>query len=206
MKLRDYMNLVDEGAEITCWDKDIDSEFYFYNNPNGAPDPDFPNDFALTERLIDLLDVVKIRDGGIEVNLYELLENPRIVQFAKDNLYEDYQYADDSDLVMLLFDDNVKNISQGFEGFSEDMIKCLDFAYGDIEGLKGIPVADVNKLIASAKTKAEATESEKTGNEYFKFSDGMFSYYVNKSTGEKKLKLDEGDVEVAANLDDFMRE
>ena len=42
-------------------------------------------------------------------------------------------------------------------------------------------------------------------NEYYKFSDGFFTYYVNTLTGEKKFELAEGDVEVESNLDDFNR-
>ena len=42
-------------------------------------------------------------------------------------------------------------------------------------------------------------------NEYYQFSDGWFTYYVNVETGEKKLKLDDGDVLVESNLDDFSR-
>ena len=40
-------------------------------------------------------------------------------------------------------------------------------------------------------------------NKYYRFSDGFFTYYVNKATGEKKFKLDEGDVEVEWEPDDF---
>ncbi len=40
---------------------------------------------------------------------------------------------------------------------------------------------------------------------WYKFSDGFFTCYVNKETGEKKLRLDSGDIEVASNLDDFSR-
>lgn len=42
-------------------------------------------------------------------------------------------------------------------------------------------------------------------NQYYKFSDGWFTYYVNVATGEKKFKLDEGDIEVAGKPDDFHR-
>lgn len=45
----------------------------------------------------------------------------------------------------------------------------------------------------------------KKQNEYYPFNDGMFSYYVNKDTGEKKFKLDFTDIEVEAKLDDFCR-
>lgn len=40
-------------------------------------------------------------------------------------------------------------------------------------------------------------------NEYYKFSDGYFTYFVNTETGKKKLKLDPGDVEVETKPDDF---
>lgn len=42
-------------------------------------------------------------------------------------------------------------------------------------------------------------------NRYYKTSDGWFDYYVNVATGEKKFKLDEGDIEVECNSDDFHR-
>ena len=44
------------------------------------------------------------------------------------------------------------------------------------------------------------------GNEYYKVSDGFFDYYVNVQTGEKKFRLEAGDVEVEREPDDFYRE
>ena len=41
---------------------------------------------------------------------------------------------------------------------------------------------------------------------YYKTSDGWFTYYVNVSTGEKKFNLEEGDILVEKNTDDFFRE
>lgn len=207
MKLKEYMELVSEGSEITCWDRDIDSEFYFYKKEQGRkPDPDFPNVDLFTERLIDVLDIVKIRDKGIEVNLYQVLEHPKIVQYAKENLYETHVAEDDSVITMLLFDDVVKNLSYGYEGFSEEMVKCLDVAFGDKNALSKDSVTDINKLINEAKVKSENNETGKGKSEYYKFSDGMFEYYVNKQTGKKKASLDENDVLVDSNLDDFVRE
>lgn len=43
-------------------------------------------------------------------------------------------------------------------------------------------------------------------NKYYKFNDGWFTYYVNTETGEKKFELEEGDIAVEANFDDFVRE
>ena len=42
-------------------------------------------------------------------------------------------------------------------------------------------------------------------NKYYKFKDGFFTFYVNTLTGEKKFRLEEGDVEVESNLDDLSR-
>lgn len=40
-------------------------------------------------------------------------------------------------------------------------------------------------------------ENEDTNNcKWRKFSDGWFTYYINVATGEKKLNLEEGDIEV----------
>lgn len=134
MKLKEYMALCEPGTEITCWDKDVDSEFYFYTKEEGEKsdlDKEFPNLDKCMEVLPEYLDIVKIHKTGVEVNLYELLDNPKIIEFAKRNLFEVHQYEDDSDVVMMLFDDNVNNISQGFEGFSELMVQCLNEAFGD---------------------------------------------------------------------------
>ncbi len=131
MKLREYMNLVAAGAEVTCWDRDIDSEFYFYKKEVGEkPDKDFPNYDKCMEKFCDVLDVVSIQNGGIEVNLYEVLENPKIVEFVKKEYYEEYQYDDDADVSMMLFDDNVTNFSNGYEEFSKLMVRGLDEAFG----------------------------------------------------------------------------
>ena len=55
---------------------------------------------------------------------------------------------------------------------------------------------------------AEAAErsAEAGNNQYYKEKDGWFEYYVNATTGEKKMSLDEGDVCVERNVDDFLRD
>ena len=40
---------------------------------------------------------------------------------------------------------------------------------------------------------------------YYEFSDGWFTYYINVKTGHKKFVLDDLDVLVESNLDDFSR-
>lgn len=42
-----------------------------------------------------------------------------------------------------------------------------------------------------------------TMNKWYKWNDGWFEYYINANTGEKKLQLEEGDIEVNPNIDDF---
>ena len=42
-------------------------------------------------------------------------------------------------------------------------------------------------------------------NEYFRFRDGWFEYFVNIQTGKKKLVLDPNDVEIEPKLDGFIR-
>lgn len=132
MKLKEYMELHEPGAEVTCWDKDVDSEFYFYNKETGKNSlfgDDFPNVNKCDELLRELLDVVKVHDGGVEVNLYALLEKPEVIEFAKKNMFDERQYEEDIEVVMMLFDDNVKNFANGYEGFSELMVECLISAY-----------------------------------------------------------------------------
>lgn len=42
-------------------------------------------------------------------------------------------------------------------------------------------------------------------NKYYKLSDGFFTYFVNVENGKKKFSLDENDVLVESDLDDFCR-
>lgn len=41
-------------------------------------------------------------------------------------------------------------------------------------------------------------DPDRACNCYYKFNDGWFTYYVNVKTHEKKLELEEGDIEVDA--------
>ena len=40
-------------------------------------------------------------------------------------------------------------------------------------------------------------------NEWYEINDGWFTYYANKATGEKKFELEDGDILVERELDDF---
>lgn len=41
-------------------------------------------------------------------------------------------------------------------------------------------------------------------NEWYRFNDGFFTYYINNVTFEKKLELDKNDKLVEPMLDDFI--
>jgi hypothetical protein len=43
-------------------------------------------------------------------------------------------------------------------------------------------------------------------NEWYKWDDGWFEYYVNIKTGEKKFELEPGDIEIFPIFDDFCRD
>ncbi len=69
MKLYDYLKSMPEGNELTVWDKDYDMEVYFYS----GEDEEDRWQCALIN-LSKLLDITEIRDGGVIVNLSEIIE------------------------------------------------------------------------------------------------------------------------------------
>lgn len=42
-------------------------------------------------------------------------------------------------------------------------------------------------------------------NRYYEWRDGFFTYFINVETGKKKFKLEDGDVLVEHDSDDFSR-
>jgi len=40
-------------------------------------------------------------------------------------------------------------------------------------------------------------------NEWYEINDGWFTYYANVATGKKKFELEDGDILVERELDDF---
>ena len=63
----------------------------------------------------------------------------------------------------------------------------------------------LDEVICSCEEMSKNNKTASEKNEYYKTSDGFFDYYVNRNTGEKKLKLGENDVEVPSRVDDFCR-
>lgn len=127
MKLYEYLNQMDASDELTCWDNIFDSEFYFYKNMYASKEDikEYPNLKKCMDYLIVNLEIKGIDKNGVWVNLYELLDNPQIIEYAKAHLYSDEQYESDDDVVELLFDDMVGNINNGHEEFCEEMMKCF---------------------------------------------------------------------------------
>ena len=70
MKLYDYLVIFEEGTELTVWDTDYDIESYFYNDE--ADGDDWQTSML---ELSKLLDVIKIKERGVVVNLSEVIEN-----------------------------------------------------------------------------------------------------------------------------------
>lgn len=127
MKLKDYIAIYADDDEIICYDKDIVGEYYFYKEMlTGKPEPDFPNVYAFNKYLIEHLDIQNIHQRGITLNLYEFLNKPTMIDFAKEKLYTKDQYENNEDVALLLYDDVLTTISQGIEEFSETMVKYFE--------------------------------------------------------------------------------
>lgn len=70
MKLYDYLITLEEGTELTVWDKDYDIESYFYNDE--ADDDEWQTSML---DLAKLLDVTEVKERGVIVNISEVIEN-----------------------------------------------------------------------------------------------------------------------------------
>lgn len=68
MKLYDYLVTLEDGTELTVWDKEYDMETYFYND---EADDDWQTSML---ELAKLLDVIEVKERGVVVNLSEVIE------------------------------------------------------------------------------------------------------------------------------------
>ena len=110
MKLYDYLVTLEEGIELTIWDKEYDIESYFYNDEaDGFDDNDWQ---TLMLRLAKLLDVIEIKERGVVVNLSEVIEN-KINKLKEANLF----IKCNIDSIM----DDIQNILAGY--VSEEWFK-----------------------------------------------------------------------------------
>ena len=128
MKVREYLDLCDKDYELTCLDNDWDCEFYLYNSPNSSND--YPNYNAFMNYLIDNLEILRIYDGAVVVNLYLMLNNKKVLEKTRV-MYEESDYNDYDDLLELLMEDCLTNINNGYEGFSRDLLKILKEVYNN---------------------------------------------------------------------------
>lgn len=80
MKLYDYLVTLEEGTELTVWDKEYDIESYFYND---EADDDWQTSML---ELAKLLDVTEVKERGVVINLSEVIEN-KINELKEANLF-----------------------------------------------------------------------------------------------------------------------
>lgn len=67
MKLYELLVKQDKGNELTVWDKEFDTEVYFYND-------DYDEWDKAMLQLARLLDVKDISENGVTVNLWDVIE------------------------------------------------------------------------------------------------------------------------------------
>lgn len=80
MKLYDYLTTLEDGTELTVWDKEYDIESYFYND---KADDDWQTSML---ELAKLLDVTEVKECGVIVNLSEVIEK-KINELKEANLF-----------------------------------------------------------------------------------------------------------------------
>ena len=83
MKLNEYLELMDDGDELTVWDTDYDSEVYFYVDNNPDEDDKYQQ---LMNELSKILTVTKICANGVTVNLSEVI-NKKIDKLKEAELF-----------------------------------------------------------------------------------------------------------------------
>ena len=119
MTLKDYLLQTSEGDEITVWDKDYDIEVYFYNQTGDAWD-NAMMDFA------DKLEVVNVSNGGVTVNMYDVIED-NIEALEASDLFLNPTVDD----IM----DDMENILAGYvsEDWLVKFVSCLNQEGGNVK-------------------------------------------------------------------------
>ena len=106
MKLYDYLVTLEEGTELTVWDKEYDIESYFYND---EADDDWQTSML---ELAKLLDVIEVKEYGVVVNLSEVIEK-KLNELKEADLFIKYNI----DSIM----NDIQNILAGY--VSEEWFK-----------------------------------------------------------------------------------
>lgn len=114
MKLSDYMDLVEDGVEVTVFDKDYEMESYFYGGTNEADEW-----HKLIYRLSKRLKITKILSTGVIVNLSDVIEK-NIDKLKEADLF----YSYDIDEIMADMERNLSgNVS---EEWMRKFVECLE--------------------------------------------------------------------------------
>lgn len=111
MTLGEYIRQTDYGSEITVWDKDYDIEVYFDNYGDDA----WANAMMT---FADKLNIVKFGDGGVVVDMYDLIERN-----INNPVFKDLFIDVDVDAIM----DDMENILSGCvsEEWLTEFANCL---------------------------------------------------------------------------------
>ena len=83
MTLYDYLKSCEVGTEVTVWDKDYDIESYFYSEDE-TEDLDSWDESMI--ELSKLLNVEKVKENGVVVNIAEIIEN-KLEDLEKADLF-----------------------------------------------------------------------------------------------------------------------
>lgn len=116
LTLFDYLELTEEGQEITVTDQDYDTETYFYKyEPENAEKWD-----ESMKKLSQLLTVTKIFNHAVEVNLSNIIEK-KLSELKKADLFI---YCDIDNIM-----DDINNILAGnvSEEWMEKFINVLSY-------------------------------------------------------------------------------
>ena len=100
MKLYEYIDLMEEGQELTVWDKDYDMETYFYSDKD--EEDGWQNSML---KLSKLLTITEIRTNGVVVNLSDVIDE-KIDKLKETDLF----IRCDIDAIM----DDIQNILAGY--------------------------------------------------------------------------------------------
>lgn len=96
MKLAEYLSNCSEDMEITVWDKNYDMETYFYSYNDDW-------DKAML-KIAEALEIIEFRNGGVIVNLSEVIEKN-----IDNGVFEELFIENDVDAIM----DDIDNIFAG---------------------------------------------------------------------------------------------
>ena len=111
MTLLDFIKQTPEGEEITVWDDTCDLEVYFYNESRDSWD-------RIMLDLASKLNVVEVRNDGVVVDLYELIER----NIDNPEFDELFYVVDIDDIVY-----SMENILAGYvsEDWFNTFVDCL---------------------------------------------------------------------------------